>query len=127
MGQLQPGVGGRVGRRSEVSPGPSRVFITWYPYCRRSDALAEQIGARSYLVHYLRFKVPWMAPIKYVLQTIKTLGILLRERPLQVLVAETDQGRGIVGVVDGSPPKGKETEKDVYDRKEFLRRIGYKL
>src|SRR5262245_54091029 len=69
------------------SSGPSRVFITWYPYCRRSDALAQQIGARSCLVHYFRFKVPWLAPIKYVLQTLKTLSILFRERPSQVLVA----------------------------------------
>ncbi len=47
--------------------------------------------------------------------------------PLQVLVAETEQGRGIIGVVDGSQPKGIETEKDVHDRKQFLRKIGYKL
>jgi len=47
--------------------------------------------------------------------------------PLQVLVAETEQGRGIIGVIDGYPAKGTETEKDVYDRKQFLRKIGYKL
>ena len=46
--------------------------------------------------------------------------------PLQVLVAETEKGRGVVGVVDGEPPLGVETEKDVEDRKSFLRRIGYK-
>src|SRR5213594_4940791 len=43
------------------------VFITWYPYCRRSDALGEQLGAPSYLVHYLKFKTPVLAPFKYVL------------------------------------------------------------
>ena len=63
------------------------VFITWYPYCRRSDALAEQIGATSYLVHFLRFKAPLLAPFKYVLQTLKTALILLQERPAGVLVA----------------------------------------
>jgi hypothetical protein len=47
--------------------------------------------------------------------------------PTQVLVAETDQGRGIVGVVDGNPPKGVETEPDIEWRKKFLRQIGYKL
>jgi adenosine/AMP kinase len=47
--------------------------------------------------------------------------------PLEVIVAETEQGRGIMGVVDGSKPKGVETEKDVADRKAFLRKIGYKL
>ena len=63
------------------------VFITWYPYCRRSDALGQQLGAPSYLVHYLRFKTPSLAPFKYVLQTLKTAWILLRERPDGVLVA----------------------------------------
>jgi adenosine/AMP kinase len=47
--------------------------------------------------------------------------------PLEVIVAETEQGRGIVGVVDGFKTKGIETEKDVEARKEFLRKIGYKL
>lgn len=47
--------------------------------------------------------------------------------PLEVIVAETEQGRGIMGVIDGSKPKGIETPKDVADRKAFLRKIGYKL
>ena len=47
--------------------------------------------------------------------------------PAQVLVAETNQGRGIVGVVDGVPPKGVEGEADIEWRKKFLRQIGYKL
>jgi adenosine/AMP kinase len=47
--------------------------------------------------------------------------------PAQVLVAETSQGRGIVGVVDGVPPKGVEGEADIEWRKKFLRQIGYKL
>ena len=47
--------------------------------------------------------------------------------PLEAIVAETEQGRGIMGVIDGFKPKGTETEKDVAERKEFLRKIGYKL
>jgi len=47
--------------------------------------------------------------------------------PVQVIVAETELGRGIMGVIDGYCPKGVETEKDVQDRKHFLRKIGYKL
>jgi adenosine/AMP kinase len=47
--------------------------------------------------------------------------------PVQVLVAETDLGRGIVGVVDGFVPTGVETEADVAARKLLLRTIGYKL
>jgi len=47
--------------------------------------------------------------------------------PLEVIVAETRQGRGIVGVIDGSKSNGIETDSDVEKRKDFLRRIGYKL
>jgi len=47
--------------------------------------------------------------------------------PLQVIVAETEQGRGILGVIDGFKSKGVETEADVKARREFLRKIGYKL
>lgn len=47
--------------------------------------------------------------------------------PVEVVVAETDQGRGILGVIDGVKTKGIETEADIKTRKEFLRMIGYKL
>ena len=47
--------------------------------------------------------------------------------PVQVIVAETELGRGIMGVIDGYSPKGVETEKDIQNRKQFLRKIGYKL
>ncbi len=47
--------------------------------------------------------------------------------PVQVVVAESEQGRGVMGVIDGFPPKGRETEADVKHRREFLRKIGYKF
>ena len=46
---------------------------------------------------------------------------------LEVIIAKTEQGRGIVGVIDGSSPKGIEKEEDIKWRKDFLRKIGYKL
>jgi adenosine/AMP kinase len=46
--------------------------------------------------------------------------------PLEVIVAETSQGRGVLGIVDGFSPKGMETETDSEARREFLRKIGYK-
>ena len=46
--------------------------------------------------------------------------------PLEVIIAETDQGRGVVTVIDGIKTKGVETEKDKKERHEFLRKIGYK-
>lgn len=47
--------------------------------------------------------------------------------PAQVIVAESEQGRGILGVIDGFSPKGIEGEEDIAWRKSFLRMIGYKL
>jgi hypothetical protein len=47
--------------------------------------------------------------------------------PVEVILAETEQGRGVLGVVDGVKTKGIETEEDVVQRKAFLRMIGYKL
>lgn len=47
--------------------------------------------------------------------------------PLEILVAETAQGRGIIGVVDGFKSKGIETDKNISERRDFLRKIGYKL
>jgi uncharacterized protein len=47
--------------------------------------------------------------------------------PVEVVIAESDQGRAILGVVDGSSPKDVETEEDVADRKSLLRELGYKL
>lgn len=41
-------------------------------------------------------------------------------------MAESEQGRGVLGVIDGFPPKGIETEEDVAARRGFLRKIGYK-
>ena len=46
--------------------------------------------------------------------------------PLQVVVIETDQGRGIIGVVDGYTPVGVEGDNDIAERRAFLRKIGYK-
>ena len=47
--------------------------------------------------------------------------------PVEVVVAETEQGRGIMGVIDGERSKGIEGEADIKERKEFLRKIGYKF
>ena len=47
--------------------------------------------------------------------------------PVQVIIAETEQGRGILGVIDGLKSKGIETEEDIKKRKSFLREIGYEL
>ena len=67
-----------------------------------------------------------------VLNTVKMAPEVCRifcatANPVQVILAETEQGRGIVGVVDGVHTKGIETDDDVAERKRFLRMIGYKM
>jgi hypothetical protein len=67
-----------------------------------------------------------------VLNAIKAVPEVCRifcatANPVEVLVAETNQGRGIVGVIDGFSPLGIESEEDVQWRKDLLRTIGYKL
>jgi adenosine/AMP kinase len=67
-----------------------------------------------------------------VLQAIKRVPEVCQifcatANPTEVLVAETEQGRGILGVVDGFSPAGVEEEEDINWRKGFLRQIGYKL
>jgi uncharacterized protein len=46
--------------------------------------------------------------------------------PVEIVVAESEQGRGVLGVIDGSSPKGVEAEQDVTWRRDLLRKIGYK-
>ncbi len=67
-----------------------------------------------------------------VLNTIKRVPEVVRifcatANPTQVIITETDQGRGILGVIDGVKPNGVEDEAGITCRKEFLRTIGYKL
>jgi hypothetical protein len=47
--------------------------------------------------------------------------------PVEVIIAESEQGRGILGVIDGLKSKGVETDRDIEERRSFLREIGYKL
>jgi len=67
-----------------------------------------------------------------VLNSIKNLSevcsiFCATANDLEVIVAESEQGRGVLGVIDGSSPKGVEKEKDIKWRKDLLRKIGYKL
>jgi len=87
---------------------------------------ALKIGAGHFFIIYIRNA--W--PIN-VLNRLKDVQEIVRifaatANPLQVIVAETDQGRGVLGVVDGYTPLGVEKEEDVSERKQFLRKIGYK-
>ena len=71
-----------------------------------------------------------MFPVN-VLNTVRNVPEVCRifcatANPVEVIIAETEQGRGILGVIDGFPSKGIETKEDIEARKELLRKIGYK-
>ncbi|HMC51395.1 MAG TPA: adenosine-specific kinase [Acidimicrobiales bacterium] len=89
------------------------------------NALA--IGAGHAFVVFLRegFPVNVLNQVKQVPEVCSVY--CATANPVEVLVAQTERGRGILGVVDGEPPLGVETEADVTARRELLRRIGYKL
>ncbi len=87
---------------------------------------AMNIGAGHSFIIFIEnaFPINMLNAIKAVPEVCRIF--CATANPTQVLVAETDQGRGIIGVVDGQSPLGIETEKDIQVRKDFLRKIGYK-
>jgi uncharacterized protein len=89
------------------------------------NALA--IGAGHSFIVFLRdgFPVNVLNQVKLVPEVCRIY--CATANPVEVIVAETTSGRGIVGVVDGGSPLGVETEADVTARKQLLRQIGYKL
>jgi adenosine/AMP kinase len=89
------------------------------------NALA--IGAGHSFVVFLRegFPVNVLNPLKQVPEVCRIY--CATANPVEVVVAETAQGRGILGVVDGGVPLGVETEADVAERIALLRALGYKL
>jgi len=89
--------------------------------------IAQAIGAGHSFVVLLRegFPVSILNAVKLV-QEVCTI-FCATANPVEVIVAQTPAGRGILGVVDGGTPLGVETAADVEDRKALLRRFGYKL
>jgi adenosine/AMP kinase len=88
---------------------------------------AQAISAGHSFVVVLRdgFPVNVLNTLKQVSEVC--LIFCATANPVEVVVAETDLGRGILGVIDGAPPVGVETVDDEADRKILLRKIGYKL
>lgn len=88
---------------------------------------AIAIGAGHSFIVFLREGFP-VNVLNQVKAVPEVCGIYCATaNPVEVLVAETDRGRGIVGVVDGGKPLGVEKEQDERDRKALLRKLGYKL
>ena len=93
---------------------------------KKAEEAALKIGAGHSFIVIIKNAFP-----VNVLNRIKGLSEVCSiycatANPVEVIIAETENGRGILGVVDGSKPKGIETEADVAERKALLRKFGYK-
>ncbi len=80
---------------------------------------------------FILFLGPGFFPVN-ILNSLKMVPEVCRiycatANPVEVVIAETEQGRGILGVIDGAKTKGVEKDEDIAWRKDFLRKIGYKL
>jgi adenosine/AMP kinase len=104
--------------------------------CSGTDAGMLELARRNALAigaghSFIVFLGAGFYPVN-VLNSLKLVPEVCRifcatANPTEVILAETAQGRGVLGVVDGFPPKGAEGEEDIAWRKDLLRQIGYKL
>ncbi len=108
--------------------GPKKIRIagTDEDMIKLAISNAKNVGAGHSLFIFLKDSYPIN-----VLNRIKNLSEVAHifcatANPTEVIIAETDKGRGIMGVVDGGSPVGVEDEKEISERKGFLRKIGYK-
>ncbi len=121
--------GAKFGLAFSEASGPA--LVRWSGTDPELTALAKKNALALACGHSFVILMRDMFPIN-VLNAVKLVPEVCRvfcatANPVQVIVAETEGGRGILGVVDGVRPKGVEGEKDQEERKAFLRRIGYKL
>jgi hypothetical protein len=110
------------------SSGPALVRSDANDEAMKSYAIeiASKIGAGHSFVVTLKdaFPINVLDRVKSVEEVVAIF--CATSNPVQVIVAVTEQGRGILGVVDGVSPKGLESPEDRGERQEFLRKIGYK-
>jgi len=94
---------------------------------RAAIANAQAIGAGHVFVVLLREAYP-LNVLGRIRDCFEVCAIYCATaNPVEVVIAQSAQGRGVMGVIDGASPKGVETPADAQHRKEFLRKIGYKL
>jgi hypothetical protein len=91
----------------------------------QKNALALACGYRFIIFMEGGFPVNILNTIKNVPEACRIF--CATANPVEVVIAETEQGRGILGVIDGLKTKGAETEADIKFRRDFVHKIGYKL
>lgn len=108
-----------------------KALVRWSGTDEAMVDLARKNALRIAAGHsFIIFLAPGFYPIN-VLNAVKAVPEVCRifcatANPIEVIIVETEQGRGILGVVDGIHTQGIEGEEDIRWRKEFLRKIGYK-
>jgi hypothetical protein len=108
-----------------------KCLVRWTGNDPEMIALAQENAMRIGAGHsFILFLGSGFFPIN-ILNTVKMIPEVCRvfcatANAVEVLVAETEQGRGILGIIDGAAPEGIEGEEDIAWRKGFLRMIGYK-
>ncbi len=114
------------------SESSGRCLVRWSGTDPSMIQLAQQNAMAIGAGHsFILFLAAGFYPIN-VLNALKMVPEVCRifcatANPVEVVVAETDQGRGILGVIDGEQPKGIEDDEGIAWRKGFLRQIGYKM
>jgi adenosine/AMP kinase len=111
-----------------VASGPRLIRVDGNDEELKSLAAADAqaIGAGHVFVVAMRDGYP--INVKNAIQAVPEVCTIFcaTANPVEVVVAETEQGRGVLGVIDGEPPLGIETAEDAGARRSFLRKIGYK-
>ncbi|HLY23714.1 MAG TPA: adenosine-specific kinase [bacterium] len=104
-----------------------RTSGTAQPLVDRAAGAAKALGCGHVFVVFLdgAFPINVLGVIREVPEVCRIF--CATANPLEVVVAETEQGRGVLGVIDGEPPLGVEGPDDVRARRELLRKFGYKL
>lgn len=122
-----PGIKFGVGFCESSGPCLVRHEGNEYELRRLAAEKAFEIGCGHSFIIYLKNAYP-LNLLDKIKKVPEVCGIYAASaNPLEIIVAETEQGRGIIGVVDGYKSKDIESDKDIVERREFLRKIGYKL
>ena len=94
---------------------------------RTAAEIAYKIGVGHLFIILIR--EAWPINVLNALKMVQEVTTIYAAtaNPIQVIIAETDQGKALLGIVDGFPPIGVEDEENIAERRKFLRSIGYKL
>jgi hypothetical protein len=120
---------GKFGLAFSEASGPCLIRSAGNDETLREVAVrnAQAVAAGHFFVVVLRQGFP-IAVLNAIKQCQEVCNVFCASaNPIEVIVAVTPQGRGVMGVVDGLPPTGVESAAEIAARKEFLRKIGYKL